>query len=122
MSMRGGNGAEENEIPYKVNEKSLARLEEWLEKTDAASYKATKMKRHREGRSTYIQPGDVYYGDAYFVPHPHTQEKCLTFGRGMFSDRMWTSPVLSARKAPNQTDVWFVKTYNSIYKLEIQKR
>lgn len=122
MTMRGGNGAEEKEeLPYKVNEKSLARLQEWLTQTDAQSYKATKLKRHREGEASWIPVGDTYFGDAHFIEHPYTGEKCMTFGRGM-SDRMWTSAVLSARRAPGQKDVWLIKTFNSIYKLEIYRR
>jgi hypothetical protein len=64
--------------------------------------------------------GEVYFGDAGFAPHPWTGETCMSFGRGVTNDRMWTSAVLSAKHAFCNRNVWFIRTYNSIYKLEIR--
>ena len=111
------------ELPYVVDEKSLAKLQAWLDKndSDSISYKATKMKRHRKGESSWIPVGEVYYGEAYFAGHPWTGEKCMTFGRGLTNDRMWTSAVVSAKKLWFR-NVWLIRTYNSIYRLEINKK
>ena len=110
------------ELPYKVNEKSLSKLQAWLDKNektfDDTTYRATKLRRHRKGQSSWIPVGDVYYGEASFAGHPFTGEKCMTFGKGL-DGRMWTSAVLSARKVCFK-EVWLIKTYNSIYKLEIK--
>lgn len=105
-------------LPYKVNEKSLERLQKWLDEKGDVSFRAEKIKRHRKGKSSWIPVGDVYRGGAAFSSHPWTGEKCMTFGRGI-DGRMWTSPVLSARKASKEVDVWLIRTYNSIYRLEI---
>jgi hypothetical protein len=110
------------EKPYEVDEKSLEKLQEWLDaQGEDASFRAEKIKRHRKGESTWIPVGDVYYGDASFSEHPWTHEKCMTFGRGL-DGRMWTSPVLSAEEHPEEKGVWLIKTYNSIYRLELNTK
>lgn len=104
----------------RANMRSLERLGAWIStRPEGTVFKATKSRRHRKGTCSYVMVGDTYIGGAKFVDHPHTGELCMSFGTGMRDNRMWTSPVVSARRAPRKEDVWFIKTFNSVYKLEI---
>jgi hypothetical protein len=111
----------DNDLPYTVDEKALAKLQAWLDEKGDAIFRATKIARHREGQSSWIPVGDVYVGDAIFAAHPWTGEKCMSFGRGFKSDRMWTSAAISAEPGED-SDTWLLRTYNSIYKIELYKR